>query len=150
MLAAASSLDNAAIQALSRRLTGSGVSRQALALRDAIFDVEETLVGDIELRQRTYEVHPELSFAQLSGLPALAAKKSAVGVAQRISTLSSNWVPNLVTFLERAPAGAPVDDCLDALAAAWSAFRQTTGMAHTWPAAPHPVDERGLHMAITV
>ncbi len=131
-------------------MTGSGVSRQALSLRDAIFDVEEALVADVELRQRTWEVHPELSFAQLSGQPALAAKKSAVGVAQRIGTLSSEWIPNLLTFLERAPAGVPVDDCLDALAAAWSAFRQTTGMAQTWPAAPHPVDGRGLRMAITV
>ena len=35
------------------------------------------MVADVGLSDRTWEVHPELSFAQLSGLPALAAKKSA-------------------------------------------------------------------------
>lgn len=147
---AAATLDNEEIQLLCRRLTDRGVSRQALALSAAILDVETGLLARTDLKRRTIEVHPELSFAAMSGTPALAAKKTAVGVAQRFAALTGAWQLDAVAGIESAPEGVPIDDCLDALAAAWSAWRHTISRAHTLPPPPHPVDLHGLRMAITV
>jgi predicted RNase H-like nuclease len=146
VLEAASGSDNATLQALSRSLTGSGVSRQALALGPAILEVDAALQGDVRLAAVTVEVHPELSFAAMTDAGALPGKKSAAGIGLRIQALITAWSIDVVGLLATAPAGAGVDDCLDALAAAWSARRHHLGAAHTWPSAPRV---GGTRMAIT-
>jgi predicted RNase H-like nuclease len=82
------------------------------------------------------EVHPECSFRAMAGAtkrepglaPALASKKTGLGVGQRLNLLRDRaavTIPGLGT----APAGPGVDDLLDAAAAAWTARRWRAGSA---------------------
>jgi predicted RNase H-like nuclease len=75
--------------------------------------------------QRLVEVHPELSFRALG--PITASKRSPAGQAERLALLQS-WLPAACVPVPR-PGGASPDDCLDALAAAWTASRHLAGTA---------------------
>jgi predicted RNase H-like nuclease len=121
---------NAEVQEASRRLTGSGVSRQALGLATRILTLDAVLAAEPTLP--VIEVHPELSFATLAGR-VLDRKKSAAGVGQRVAALLT-WRPDVASVLAAAPPDVPVDDALDALAALWSAVRWRDGLARTIPA----------------
>lgn len=121
---------NEEVQDLSRRLTGRGVSRQALGLATRILALDSALVADPTLT--VLEVHPELSFAALAGR-VLDRKKSAAGVGQRVAALLT-WRADIADALATAPPDVPVDDALDALAALWSAARWRDGLARTIPA----------------
>ena len=118
-------------QALSIELTGSGVSRQALALSERILAVNELLPD-----RRFHEVHPELVFAALDGGSIPPAKKSARGVGTRIRILDP-WLTTLGTscalLMKTCPPDVPVDDALDALAALAGALRIDHGIAQRWP-----------------
>lgn len=123
---------NAEAQALSIELTGSGVSRQALALSERILAVNELLPD-----RRFHEVHPELVFAALDGDVIPPPKKSARGVGTRIRILDP-WLTTLGTssalLMKTCPPDVPVDDALDALAALAGALRIDHGIAQRWPA----------------
>ena len=69
------------------------------------------------------EAHPELSFRAMG--PVTASKKTAVGQAERLALLRS-WLPAVTVS---RPGRAAVDDCLDALACAWTAARWQRGEA---------------------
>lgn len=129
VLALGLDVSNAEVQELSQRLTGQGVSRQALGLASRILALDAALAADPSLR--VVEVHPELSFAALAGR-VLARKKSAAGVGQRIAALSA-WCADVAPALGSAPPDVPIDDALDALAALWSAVRWRDGTARTLP-----------------
>jgi predicted RNase H-like nuclease len=120
---------NAAAQDLSIRLTGVGVSRQALGLATRILALDAALTD--HPTTEVIEVHPELSFAALAGR-VLDRKKSAAGVGQRMQALLT-WRAGIAADLASAPPDVPVDDALDALAALWSATRWRDGVAHTLP-----------------
>jgi predicted RNase H-like nuclease len=120
-----------------RELTaGHGLSVQTWHLLPRVREVDE--VAD---DPRLVEVHPELSFAHLTGTGPLPSKKTAAGRAARVEALRG-WLPDLAA--DDVPAG---DDGLDALAVAWSAQRWLAGTATTLPADP-PYDERGRPMRI--
>jgi predicted RNase H-like nuclease len=88
-------------------------------------------------------VHPELSFMALAGRAPgdpLPSKKSDAGRAARLAALGG-WAPDAV---RGAPAG---DDGLDALAAAWSAWRFVTGRADVLGGEP---DDIGVPMRMVV
>ncbi len=70
------------------------------------------------------EVHPELSFRAMG--PVTAGKKTPAGREQRTALLRQ-WVA--FDLPVPRPAGARVDDCLDALACAWTAARWHRGEA---------------------
>ena len=107
--------------AVSRELTGRGISIQTYNIRRQILD---WLTVD-PLPATVVEVFPELAFRGLSDLP-FTGKKTARGAGQRIAALS-RWVsPEVLADL---PAGARLDDCLDALACTWSAARWASGDA---------------------
>ncbi|GAA1860571.1 DUF429 domain-containing protein [Pseudonocardia ailaonensis] len=108
--------------ALSRELTGRGISIQAWNIRRQILSWLAVPVPD-----HVVEVHPELAFRGLAPSVGFAGKKTARGAGQRIAALSG-WVP-LDRALADLPAGARLDDCLDALAATWSAARFASGTA---------------------
>ncbi len=120
---------NEEAQRVSRSTMGKGVSRQALALGPRILALDAHLARTAGLV--VVEVHPELSFAQLAG-SVLPRKKSAEGVSQRIDALAG-WLPGVRGILDHRPAGVPVHDALDALAALWSAGRWRDGSARTLP-----------------
>lgn len=94
---------------------------------------------------RVLEVHPEVSFRALD--PRVTARKKTVaGAGQRIRALNP-WV-DVGRALSTVPAGARLDDALDALVAAWSARRWADGHAVVLPGDDPPVDRRGRPMRI--
>ncbi|MCE0763065.1 DUF429 domain-containing protein [Pseudonocardia kujensis] len=106
-----------------RELTGRGISIQTYNIRrqilswDAIHPLPDNVV----------EVHPELAVRGLAPGTAFASKKTARGAGQRIAALT-RWV-DPARALADLPEGARLDDCLDALAATWSAARWAAGTA---------------------
>ncbi len=70
------------------------------------------------------EAHPELSFRAMGQVS--SSKKTATGLAER-TRLLQQW--RSFELPSPRPAGARVDDCLDALACAWTADRWRRGEA---------------------
>ncbi|WP_336923716.1 DUF429 domain-containing protein [Aquipuribacter sp. SD81] len=140
--------NRAAAEALARAAGGTGISTQAWMVAAKVLEVEaavRTLGGTGE---RVVEVHPETGFAVLawaSGAAPPPSKRSAPGVAARVRLLAGGLpgldVLDVLEALARVPVGGraadrvPVDDALDALAAAWSAARHARGGARVLGAA---------------
>jgi predicted RNase H-like nuclease len=113
---------------------GRGVSAQAHALGARIVHVTELARHDRRFR----EVHPEISFRALNGgRPLGYRKKSAAGALRRRALLHGAGIE----LSELGEAGlAPLDDVLDAAAAAWSAHRILTGEAESLPEPPEEIE----------
>ncbi|WP_460445263.1 DUF429 domain-containing protein [Angustibacter aerolatus] len=118
-------------QEASRAGGGPGIATQTWGLADKVVSVERALlVGPPDAAERVAEVHPECSFAAMGGPGPLRRKRSAVGVAQRVQRLTAALhLDVLAALADDALLGVPVDDALDALAAAWSARRLAAGTA---------------------
>jgi len=117
---------------------GLGVAAQAHALGPRILHITKLAESD----PRLYEVHPEVSFCAMNGgQPPRYRKKSAGGVLERVALLRQHGIE--LTQLEES-AAAPMDDVLDAAAAAWSAHRIGLGTARTLPDPPEVVEGRGI------
>ena len=117
---------------------GLGVSAQAHALGPRILHVTELARAD----RRFHEVHPEVSFRAMNdGHPLRQRKKSAGGALERLSLLRRHGIE-----LEglRVAGSAPLDDVLDAGAAAWSAHRIARSEARTLPDPADVVDGRAV------
>ena len=115
---------------------GLGISAQAHALGPRIIHVTHLAATDPRIR----EVHPEVSFrAMNAGRPLRNRKKSAGGALERIALLHrhGNDLESLT-----ATAAAPLDDVLDAAAAAWSARRIAGGEGLSLPDPPEIVEGR--------
>jgi predicted RNase H-like nuclease len=119
---------------------GLGISAQAHALGPRIIHVTSLAESDA----RFHEVHPELSFRAMNGgEPLRYRKKTAGGVYERLELLRLHGMK--LDDLGDA-AIAPIDDVLDAAAAAWSAYRIASGEAVSLPDPPELKD--GLRVAI--
>ena len=135
--------DRAAADTVNRGLSGQGVGAQAFALRAKILEV------DAWLRSRptveVVEVHPEVSFATMTGGP-LPGKRTPEGQQARLAALAAAGVarPSVLKGTGYAP-----DDVLDACAVAWSAHRRATGEAR-WLPDPPEVFSDGIRAAIVV
>jgi predicted RNase H-like nuclease len=117
---------------------GLGVSAQAHALGARILHVTRIAQSD----SRLYEVHPEVSFCAMNDERPLGyRKKSAGGVLERVELLRQQGIE--LTQIEES-AAAPMDDVLDAAAAAWSAHRIGLGTACTLPDPPEVVEGRRI------
>jgi predicted RNase H-like nuclease len=129
---------------VNRELSGQGVGAQAFGLREKILEV------DAWVRSRptvaVLEVHPELSFAVMTGAPVLAKKKTDEGQTARLAALAAAGIapPSVLKG-----DGYAADDVLDACAAAWTAARRTTGLARSLPEPPETFSD-GLPAAIWV
>lgn len=131
--------------ALSRSLTGAGLSKQAFSLKRKLLEVD---VWVRTTEHRAFEVHPEVSFAAIAGRHLPHAKKSWAGVADRRRLLSRAGL-SIPDDLGTAGARAAVDDVLDAAAAAWTALRIQHGEAQSHPD-PAEIFSDGLSSAIWV
>ncbi|WP_426571173.1 DUF429 domain-containing protein [Aquihabitans sp. McL0605] len=101
------------------------MSAQAMGLMARIREAAELALGD----ERLVEVFPEASFRQLNGADVPEYKKTAGGTLHRLALLRAAEPP-IVLPADLGPAGrVPVDDVLDAAAAAWSALRHADGRA---------------------
>jgi predicted RNase H-like nuclease len=123
------------------RRHGARLTLQTLNLLPRIEDVDRVMTPD--LQSRVFEVHPELSFAAMNGDdPVRAPKRSATGSNERRALLERAGV-----IVPERPAGAALDDLLDACALAWSARRVACGTARRVPDRPAR-DSRGLRIEL--
>jgi predicted RNase H-like nuclease len=115
-----------------------GVSAQAHALGPRILHV----TGLAETNPRLREVHPEVSFRAMNrGQPLRHRKKSAGGALERFELLRREGI----RLDALGPAAAiPLDDVLDAAAAAWTARRIADGTARRLPEPPEVVAGRDI------
>jgi predicted RNase H-like nuclease len=130
---------------LSRELSGFGISQQSYALAPKILEVEGWLLS---APCSVWEVHPELSFAELNGSVMTSSKKSWAGMMQRRELLI-RAVIDLDHVTGDASERAATDDMLDAAVAAWSGKRMLEGHARSIPTVA-PVDSIGRMVAIWV
>lgn len=120
----------AASYAEARRIVPS-LSAQSFALARKILEVET------HLEERVFEVHPEVSFAALTGGHLRYSKRSWNGQMERRHLLAEQGFG----LPDKLAAGqAAADDILDAAVAAWSAWRKARGEAKTLPVDP-PMDD---------
>ena len=120
--------DQASANALLGELGMPKVSAQAAALFPRIREAATAAIDD----PRLVEVFPEASFRCLAGADLPWAKRRAAGALHRIALLAAA-APPIVLPADPAGLGAagavPLDDLLDAAAAAWSAWRVAHGSA---------------------
>lgn len=116
--------------AISRELTGRGISSQAFRLRDKILQVDSW-------REQApcliVEAHPELSFATMAGRPLSDSKSTWAGAVRRRELLAANGI-DLTGDLGLSGLRVGVDDVLDAAAVAWTATRVAADTARRLPA----------------
>jgi predicted RNase H-like nuclease len=119
---------------------GIGVSKQAHSIGERVLHVTSAASSNRRLR----EVHPEVSFRAMNDGTALTyRKKSAGGVFERLGLLRLHGIE----ITDFGPAAVvPIDDVLDAAAAAWTAARIARGVAVSLPDPPETQD--GLEVAI--
>jgi predicted RNase H-like nuclease len=126
------------------------VSKQAYFLFPKILEIDALMTPGLQARVR--EVHPEVAFWRLNGgrpmsLPKkIGGKVNPEGIQERRSLLAMCGFSD--AFLDmRPPAGAAVDDFIDACACALVSQRIAAGVAESFPETPQ-CDSKGLHMAI--
>jgi predicted RNase H-like nuclease len=132
--------------ALSRRACGKGISKQLYNILDKIRTVDTLQTP--RLQDQLFEMSPELSFAELTGRPMLANKRTAEGrTARRQALTSASAFGETVSGIldEPPPTGAKRDDVIDALIGAWTARRRAAGL-HMRLGGDR--DARGLRMEI--
>lgn len=103
-----------------RAATGKGLSKQAFNLVPKMRQIADLVTSD--LQPAISEVHPETSFAVLSGRPCAHPKRTQLGVAERVDLLRP-YFDSIAEAVIHRPPGAAVDDVLDGFAAAWTARR---------------------------
>ena len=107
---------------LSRAAGSVGVSIQTFHILDKVAEVD----AHVQAGADVVECHPEVTFRRMCGHP-LPPKRTRAGRDARLAVLRT-WLP---TFELPAPlpGRAKADDCLDALACAWTATRWLSGTA---------------------
>jgi predicted RNase H-like nuclease len=127
LVEAADEIDYQAALAICCANDAPGVSRQAFALLPKIREA----AGFASRHERIWEVHPEVTFREMRGSPLSHPKKTWAGELARRKLLERE---GLVIPADIGPAGnCPVDDVLDAAAAAWSAGRIARGFGESFP-----------------
>jgi predicted RNase H-like nuclease len=143
--AAVEAADHAQASAIELKVNGVGTSRQAFGLSARILEVEQWLS---DAPCDVLEVHPELSFAAMTGAVLSTSKRTWSGAVARERALSAAGI-DLSTVDPALTGPASVDDVLDAAAVAWSARRAAQGRSRTLPDPPVLLPF-GRRMAITV
>ncbi len=127
----------------SRAVSGQGLSKQAWFLVPKIAEVDAVVRRDGQ--ERIAEAHPESAFATIAG-DFLPPKRTAEGRARRRALVRAA-LGDLEGLLDTPPpAGAAVDDVLDAAVLVWTARRLLAGAAVVLGG--DPPDEAGLRMEI--
>lgn len=121
--------------AIARDLGVAGISKQSFGLAPKIFEVDEIASRD----NRIVEVHPEVSFREMAGQPLKYSKKSWNGASLRRLLLAQH---DIVLPDNLGEAGeAPIDDVLDAAAAAWTGDRLARDKAVSLPSPPERLED---------
>jgi len=130
------------------RHNGHRISRQTFGILPKIRAIDGC-VRSTDLRQRLFEVHPEVSFAAWHGSPTLHAKKDVRGHEQRRALIASHFGPEAFASVvaQVGVQGVGLDDIADAFAALWTAERLLASTARRLPETS-TVDSHGLPMHI--
>lgn len=134
---------------ISRRSAADGraIGIQCFNIVPKIREVDDFLHTRSDLRDRVFEIHPELCFTALAGAPMRNPKATTEGQAERAQHLRAAF-PTLDRLIEQARRERiPLVDLLDAAAACWTALRCANGTAESL-ADPIPHDSRGLPMTM--
>jgi len=134
---------HAEASAISKRITGHGISQQSLALAPKILEAERWAVSTTA---PVWEVHPEVSFAVMLGHPADHPKSTWSGLRERLDALRDAGI--IVDDIGSAGAMAGADDVLDAAVAAWSAARLRRGDGISLPDPPETAPGTSRPIAI--
>lgn len=133
---------------ISRERQDRGISKQAFMIYPKIRAVDEALRADQSLRDRVFEVHPEVCFHEWNGgRPMLHAKKTFSGAHDRYKLVESVFgaEPFARIRAQHRPSSVADDDIIDAFAALWTAGRIASGTARSLPESV-PFDAAGLPM----
>ena len=122
----------------SRRLSGRGLSPMSYGLFEKIRQVNK-LAAD----PRIFEVHPEVSFAEMAGAPVPASKKSWSGLMMRRRLLAQCGLEIPDSIGEASNHGS-ADDVVDAAACAWTAARIASDEARSLPDEPELINGRAV------
>ena len=125
------------------------VTRQMMNILPRIREVDDLLQQSGQLRDRIFEVHPELIFMEINGEAIDESKRTVEGRARRMDCLHQVFGPGAVESCVAMIEGTSIklDDLMDALACCWSAARIARGEHHELPARPE-FDSTGLRMTI--
>jgi pyridoxal kinase len=135
-----------AANAANRAAGGKGLSKQSFNIMAKMAEIDALMSPDME--GFVFETHPESSFAAITGAPAVHAKKTSAGRAERLAVLTANGLDeSLFQPHPYARKTAAPDDLVDAGLCLLTALRIADGTALTLPADP-PRDGEGLRMAI--
>jgi predicted RNase H-like nuclease len=125
--------------AVSRATTGRGMSKQTFNIMPKVAELDR-LINDSN-RDSVIEVHPECAFKTMNCDKKLLSKKTSEGRIARRRLLDEHFdIP------PSAPAGASIDDMLDAYAVLWSTMRFRRGEHRTFGDGRR--DARGIEMRI--
>lgn len=142
--------DHTEASRISQAVSGRKVTRQTMNILPRIREVDELLQSRPALRDRIFEVHPELSFRALQGSTVVDGKRTPAGRRCRLDLLAGVFGPQVLVDLQEQIRGTPArtEDLLDALACLWSADRIARGVHETVPEPPEH-DATGLRMSIS-
>lgn len=127
------------------------VSKQGFHLFPKIRQIDLLLRQTPSLRERVFEVHPELAFRTMKGASLATPKKikgvvNPAGMAERRTLLVAAGIPGEIAHAP-PPRGAAADDALDALAVLVVARHIAAGRGMPFPDPPGR-DSHGLPIAI--
>mgnify|MGYP002021528499 FL=1 len=142
--------DHTEASRISQAVSGRKVTRQTMNILPRIREVDELLQSRPALRDRIFEVHPELSFRALQGSTVVDGKRTPAGRRCRWDLLADVFGSEALAGVEEQIRGTPArtEDLLDALACLWSADRIARGVHGTVPEPPEH-DATGLRMSIS-
>ncbi|GGL64168.1 DUF429 domain-containing protein [Halocalculus aciditolerans] len=148
-MAADGDAGHAEITEKNKDLTGKGLTQQAAGIASGIVATEDLLLGDGD-SDVLVEGHPEVCFRAFNGKPLEHSKKTAPGVDERLSAISSvqEYTPDdwrvLAKDLRTEDRRVQLDDLLDALVLALTAFAKDDEYKQLPP--DPPTDANGLPM----
>jgi predicted RNase H-like nuclease len=127
---------------------GRRMSQQTFGILPKIRDIDAS-IRSTSLRDRLFEVHPEVSFAAWQGGPMLYPKRDPRGLEQRCTLVAAYFGESAFGNVVAQVRGQNVaaNDVADAFAALWSANRLFAGMAGRLPIIPQ-MDSLNLPMTI--
>ena len=129
---------------------GRKVGAQSWNIFRKIREIDDALKDNLRLRERAYEVHPEVCFWALNHGAAMEySKKTPEGRNARRQLVCRFFGKSAVDRVrsDRAAKKVKDDDIYDAFAALWTAQRISKGKAVVIPDPP-PLDSTGLCMGM--
>ena len=129
--------------------SGKAISTQTFAICGKIAEVDLLMRARLDLRDIVREVHPEVSFCEMTGSPMPISKRRRPGRHTRREALRACFQDMDALLEQGRRLGLPEVDVLDAAVACWSARRLADGKGRSL-IEPVPPDSCGLPMTIWV